>query len=156
MQSLMRIMAVFCLLACLPAQVLLAEVYRWTDEQGRVHFSDQPPDEKGEAFDVKSFQLKVPEVKENPELQRHRQLLRKSFAADDLQKAENSKRQQELSAKKAERKAYCQSVKNRLKRSVRAGYVYDVDKKGNKIVLSDEQRNDYERDLQSAIKKYCS
>ena len=30
-----------------------AEIYRWVDENGRVHYGDQPPDQSAEALDVR-------------------------------------------------------------------------------------------------------
>jgi glutaredoxin len=37
-----------CLLACLPAQLpAAAQVYKWTDAQGTVHYGDTPPQQRG-------------------------------------------------------------------------------------------------------------
>lgn len=41
-----------CLFLVLPVQ---AEIYKWTDEQGRVHFSDKPPTE-----DTPGYQSRTP------------------------------------------------------------------------------------------------
>lgn len=32
-----------------------ADVYKWTDEQGKVHYSSHPPGEKGKALEVKNY-----------------------------------------------------------------------------------------------------
>ncbi len=41
-------------LALLPAATATAEVYRWVDEQGTVHFSDEPPAAGAEPMPLKS------------------------------------------------------------------------------------------------------
>jgi glutaredoxin len=44
-----------CLLACVSAS---AEIYRWTDAHGRVHYSDKPPPDRA----AKQVRIKVPSI----------------------------------------------------------------------------------------------
>lgn len=51
----MRLLLLLCLLACAPAS---AEIYRWTDADGRIHYSDKPPPDR-KATQVK---IQVPSI----------------------------------------------------------------------------------------------
>lgn len=57
----------FCLLLCLLSSLAAAEIFTWTDDSGKVHFSDSAP----ETVEAESLQLEVnsvafPDVKANP------------------------------------------------------------------------------------------
>jgi glutaredoxin len=51
----MRLLLLLCLLACVP---VAAEIYRWTDADGRVHYSDKPPADRK----AKQVKIKVPSI----------------------------------------------------------------------------------------------
>ena len=74
------------------APVVSAEIYRWVDEDGKVHFSDEKPtDNKAETLD-----LEVPEVREPDEGElRRRELLKNAeedFAYKQRRAAEDARR----------------------------------------------------------------
>lgn len=56
-----------CCVALLGACPLQAEVYKWVDDQGRVHFSDQKPQESPtETVDIDVTSYTFPTIKDNP------------------------------------------------------------------------------------------
>lgn len=63
-QTLVRSLSALALLASLlPATLNAAQVYRWTDENGQVHFSSNPPVDKlkqAENYDVKTLPPATP------------------------------------------------------------------------------------------------
>ncbi|MGB1222397.1 MAG: DUF4124 domain-containing protein, partial [Alcanivoracaceae bacterium] len=52
----MRILLIFCLLFSLPVQA--KEMFRWMDENGKVHFSDEPPEKRPDM--AEEVEIKAP------------------------------------------------------------------------------------------------
>ena len=70
-----------------------AEIYKWTDENGKVHFSDKPIGEKSETLDIKVKPSAPVSAKSRDERkQRADQYLR----ARQEERAEADKKQKEL------------------------------------------------------------
>lgn len=54
-------------LICLACSVASAEVYRWTDEDGRVHFGDKPPrDAETEQVEIRINTYEAPQIVYQP------------------------------------------------------------------------------------------
>ncbi|MBN1547295.1 MAG: DUF4124 domain-containing protein [Syntrophaceae bacterium] len=80
MKILISVMIYLLLFPCL---VMTAEFYRWTDENGVTHVSDQPPAEQGK--DLKTYRLAKPPLPSVPESQPVEDT--QSTATDDRNKA---------------------------------------------------------------------
>ena len=89
------------LLFCLLPLVVGAESYRWTDEDGKVHFSDQPPPGQDEDK-AEEIELKKPEpIGQGESVERTRQELEKMRREREKRKekarrAEKRREQQRL------------------------------------------------------------
>lgn len=83
---------VISLVASLHCSIAVAKLYKWVDEDGRVHYSDQmPPDQSERRHEVKNEQgitvQHVREAKSPEEIERDREL-----AAADERRAEEGRR----------------------------------------------------------------
>jgi hypothetical protein len=142
-----------CLFLVLPVQ---AEVYKWTDEQGRVHFSDKPPSK-----DTPEYQLRTPasagsassqESLTDAERRARQKKLSDSLEADrsEKQQAEAKRKQQQ-----ARREHNCTVARAELTASKRANLVYDYDQQGNRVYYSEAKKQRYLESLRAEERKWC-
>ena len=150
--SALSLLAVFCLVS--PLQ---AEIYKWTDEQGRVHFSDKPPGK-----DTPQYQLRMPEspgstsppgtLSEAERRSKQRKLM-ESLEADRLEKEQAEAKQKHQQAIRARN---CQYARAELRASKDANLIYDYDSKGNKVYLNEAQKQKYLESKYAAVRKWCN
>lgn len=133
------------LLLALAATAASAQVYKWVDENGRVHYGEKPPPGS------KPSTVKPPASAPNapgkaPDLQsqeldfRGRQIKRKE---DDAEQARNA----------ANRKANCNYAKERLAIAEQAA-LYRTEK-GERVFLSDTQQKAEIDARRAAVTQYC-
>ena len=135
---------------------LQAEIYKWTDEQGRVHFSDKPPGK-----DTPQYQLRTPasadstlprETLSDEERRVKQRKLMESLEADRLEKEQAAAKQQQQQAVRARN---CQYARAELRASKDANLIYDYDSKGNKVYLNEAQKQKYLEKKYAAVRKWC-
>lgn len=128
----------------------MAEIYKWTDAQGNVHYGDKPvrqaeqmhiPEEKSGNFGLTSEQRKARREKLLQVMQEDRQ-------EKEKQKAEKQKKRDKLNRQ-------CILAKDQLKRYQKGGRIYNLDDKGKRIYMSDKERDEAVQHLQDAIRKHC-
>ena len=136
------------LLFVLPVQ---ADVYKWTDDKGRVHYGDKPV--------TNSKQIDISEQKNTrnnlskAEREERRQRLLETFAVDRAEKKERQKKQ-DAQNKKINRQ--CANARDQLKNYNRSSRLYDLNDKGERVIFSDKERQQAIDQLSANIKKYCN
>ncbi len=141
-------------LLLLPVQ---AEVYKWTDEHGRVHFSDRPPSE-----DTPEYQLRTPAAKASPVLpeslteaeRRARQKkLSDSLQADRREKEQADARRKEQQAK---REHNCMVARKQLSATKKYNKIFEYDQQGNRVYYDDAKKQQYLESKRAAVRKWCN
>jgi hypothetical protein len=140
--------AVACLLSAAPA---LAAMYKWTDANGRVVYSDQPPpgNVKAEIITgaappanpnaVKDFAAKEAEIKK-------RQLER----TDAAQKAEQSRVETD------QRQAACVQARGRLRAlNEPQANLYKLNEKGERVYMDDAMRRSEIAEQERLLRQHC-
>lgn len=144
-----RLIFSLLIITLFPLQSTNAEVYRWKDKSGNIHFSDKPHS------DATQLDIKAPEPSgigiSNKQVQRQKELL------DDFQKKRETKQKQALKDKKhkAASDNYCRRLKNRLKNYLEVDYLFTRDATGKKQDLSDERKLQEEDKLRVLIAEHC-
>ena len=139
-----------CLLAF--ALPLHAGVYKWTDSNGQVHYGDRPEQPAGaeelkvETGPASGFAL------DDEERDEKRQRLLDAMQEDRLEKEELREKNR---AEKEQRQRKCMVLKDRLRRAESASAMYKLDKDGNRVFYSSDQRKKSETRLQEQIRKTC-
>ena len=130
-----------------------AEVYRWTDADGRVHFSDRPPEQSSTA--AQKLELPRSSAPTDPELEAYRQRTRKLLEVwDEERRLDAEARSAELA--EAERRAeQCERLRRKLARTRSARYVYRAGPEGEREIFSAEERTRYEAGLQDMLHRLC-
>ncbi len=151
-QGINRLLASALIWALVSAGYVEAGVYRWVDENGKVHFSDRP----GTAEDTDEVQIKqsgetnqsAPNEADRAET---RQRLLEQYQKERLEKKEAAKKKK---AEDERRKRNCVIAKNRLGTYERSA-LYELDSTGERRYLSEAE---YEKALAAAraeVKQWC-
>ncbi len=141
----------FALVALLSSQYLLAaEVYKWVDEKGQVHYGQK----KGTSA-AKAMQLK-PAPKRDTQLEQRfkkRDRMLEVYAEErDGRKTQALK----LAAEKKDRQKKCDTAQKALTNYEQASRIYTDDANGNQVNLTDDERNKTLKDARAEVSKYCS
>ncbi len=130
--------------------IAVAEIYKWVDEDGRVHYGEKPPVEDASKIEIKES----PKVDDSFQQQSidQQKLLQIYEEERNLKKEEKLKAEKE----KAELKQQCQSLANNLNDLKQGGLsFYDLDEKGERKYLSAEELAAHIKKLQDDYDKYC-
>lgn len=135
------------IMSVLASPVASADIYRWVDPNGNVHFSErrQPGAEQVEVR---------PQVIDRDDAARAREARAERFfgARRDEQQAASAA----ASARRAQQKQECQQLRNRLSGLSKGGRYFRADAKGERVYYSDEEIGAAQRQLASLISKNCS
>lgn len=138
--------ALLCAALSLPG--IAQELYRWVDEDGKVHFGDRPPAE-AKAQSIAKEKLKpvngaAPTRREDfPDLDREKQ----------IEQEYRAKQQARQSRAEQQRDIACSRVRKQLK--ILQGPVYFVDAEGRESTISERQRQEQARKLAAEVRRLC-
>ena len=136
---------VFSLLL-LPA-LASAEIYRWTDANGRVHFSEKPAGEGAE-----QVQVKPQVVERDAATQEREQRLERYYEARRDERAQAEVR---AATARAERGQECGQLRDRLRQIERDGRYFTTDANGERTYISAEEVDAARSRLSSRIAARC-
>lgn len=134
---------------CLTLLPLLAsaEIYRWTDAQGRTHF-EQRPVAGAERVEVK------PQVIERDPATREREARSQRFA--QARREEQLLAEGERDAQRSRREQECRDLRGQLNRLNRGRVFFRQDEKGERQYYSDTEIDAARRTLAARISEGCS
>jgi len=124
-----------------------AEIYRWTDAQGRVHFGERPGGSGAEQVEVK------PQVVERDEATREREQRTQQYF--DARREEKALADTRASEARAERSKECQKLRSNLEGIQRDQRYFVIDKNGNKNYVEAGEIEAARSRLSSRIAERC-
>jgi uncharacterized protein YcfL len=128
-----------------------AEVYRWTDENGRVHFSDKPPrDRQAENISERTRSVNVDTSSSE------REKLNDLFAPETPEEKElRRQREAQQTAQAEKHRLACDNAQRQL-RFFKEERFYWVDESGSSSNASEQERQQMVEQLTAAIRQHCS
>ena len=148
MSSPQRVVVLGLLLLC--GANARGEIYKCTDAAGAVQFSDHPCTGVSTYIGRKS----APSEEQGPD----EHLLKTQRLLDAMQQereqAEQEKAQQKAAAEK--RQHECANARDYLRNITQASNLYRLDEQGNRVILSDEERNRATDDAHARVAKWCN
>lgn len=132
-----------------------AEVFKWVDENGKVHYSDRKISSKAQKVNVKTGAQTLgqdgQEVKQR--------LLQQQKYVNYLQseRIERQEKRQAVQQQEDKKKKLCAAMKDQLKGYTEGSYRwYELDEtSGERKFLSDDQLNAKKQELRTEIKSNC-
>ena len=131
-----------------------AALYKWVDEQGNVHYSDQPPTGKtrsDQTLNIPNQPASAPAASAAKSWQEKDLEFKKKQAATAEAEAKKQKEAQDAKAKAAN----CEQAKKNLARLKIGGRIFTYDDKGNRSYMDDAQRAKATADAQKSISDWC-
>ena len=127
-----------------------AEVYKWVDEQGNVHFGDRPPQkEKATNLSDSLKPLNLSTDLSNPGMIRNAEQARQ----DELNRTRQEQQRKQQIANSKEYQQYCKEAKQRLRNI--SGPVVFYDEQGKQGKVTANEREKMEQELRNEIEKKC-
>jgi len=130
-----------------------AGVYKWVDENGKVHYGDSPQATQP------TVEMNVEETTPEPSFsedllsrEEKRERLLQSMEEDRLEKQEKRDKQKAENEKNRQK---CNRYRDRMRHYERANALYKLDKDGNRVYISDGERASATKSLRAKINKYC-
>lgn len=131
--------------------LLHAEVYKWTDENGQVHFTDRPRQAKSDQVEeVKIHSTNQAGISHDRKAKREKLLdvfqeEREDAAAEKMT----------LREKRKERERRCEEAQKNLKTYQEAGYLFRLDADGEKVVLDDTEHHKAMQKAREDVDAWC-
>lgn len=126
-----------------------SEIYKCTDAQGRMQYTDTPCGEAPTA-------IKPPAT--SPSHETHDQRMQRTQKLLNAMEAERSEKRQQAEQAREERERRtrnCNVARDRLRQITQAGRLYRLDEAGNRIVLSDPERAGTTAEARASVEQWC-
>ena len=124
-----------------------AQIYRWTDADGRVHFGQRPP-AGAEQIEVR------PQVVERDDQTREREA--RSERVFDARRKEQQAAREQASQTRAAREQECQSLRSQLSQLQLGGRFFRNDAAGERVYYSDSELEAARQRLAARISQVCN
>ena len=135
----------------LMTSLVQAGVYKWVDEQGRVHYGDKPTADNAGEVRIRSQGGSEQSADSVSRHEKQQRFLRAREEDREEKKRARAKKKQ----KKAEAKRNCAQAKKEYDKYHYAGSIYVKGKNGEREHLSFKAREEYEKSLSAKVKKWC-
>jgi hypothetical protein len=129
-------------------------IYKWTDENGNVHYGDRPSGAPTEERLTLTFRRTDSAAVQ----QRMQARLDRQATRDETRTAEEAARQDEAeqAAAASGREQACIKARERLQSYVQARRLYRTDDNGERVYLDDAQREEARRKAEEKVSEFCS
>ena len=149
----LRHLLVFSIAALMASGLAVgSEIYKWTDEDGNVHYVDRPTGQPDETrLDVYSSRT------DNTVVQARIQARREARAAAEqaASEAPPEMTKEEIRAAQRERQQKCEQYRAQLEQYLRSQRLYKEDESGERVYLDEEQTLAARDRVQKQINEYC-
>lgn len=140
-------MRLLCCLLLLPA-LASAEIYRWVDGNGQVHFGQRPGSAAAEAVTV------APQVIERDAATREREARSQRFY--DARREEQSRATAQAAERSAAQARECSEWRNRLAQIPEGRRYFKPEANGQRSYYSDAELDAARRELRNRLAQRCS
>lgn len=127
-----------------------AEVYRWTDENGKVHYSDSPP--KNIAHEDISEKVRPINYEQSGE---EREKLGKIFAPETPEEKQLKQQQQQAQRQQAAKQEQKCNEARRLYNIVKDERFYMIDEDGKSYDISKEEAKQRREEIEKFLQENC-
>jgi hypothetical protein len=134
--------------------VMANEIYKWTDEEGNVHYEDRPT---GAATEER-LQMSYNRTNNSDVQRRVQARVDASTAREEARSVAAAAEQEaaESAAVAAERAQKCEKSRARLESYLQSRRIYRTDENGERVYLDDTQREEARRKAEEQITEFCS
>ena len=144
------------LLALIAAGTATAgEIYKWTDEEGNVHFGDRPDGEEPEKVAIQSRSTDPARVQASVQA-RAAATARSAEEEAAAAAAQQGPTREELQAQADEKAEKCNTYRARLQKYVTSRRLFREDENGERVYLDESETQAAREKVENQVQKYCS
>jgi hypothetical protein len=132
---------------------LAADIYRWTDENGLVHFGERPPRAGGERIELRQQSGRPEDADAGAADRRERQ--QRLLDAYTHERSRKKQQQAEVEAEEARNRRRCAALERHWRSLSWGGPVYYGQEDGARVYLSEAERNAEKRTVRQAYEASC-
>ncbi len=122
---------------------LHAGVYKWVDENGRVHYGEQPGNTGAEKITIRQNETTKPRA------------IKKDEKEGEDKKAEKTAEPEKPKIPKKQKRKYCNEAKSDLAEIATRGRLREVNKKGEYTYLTDKQKQQRISAAKKKQREFC-
>ena len=135
---------------------IAAPVYKWIDEDGQVHYGNRSDNKNAKEVKIKnryidSGNLFAP-LSAQERVDKQKRFLN-ALDAENKSIADEERKKKEEEELKLSR---CHASRDQLKRAESASALYDLDEKGNRVLLNKKQYDQAMKQARARVEKWCS
>ena len=133
---------------------LANDIYKWTDEDGNVHYGDRPTGDETEVrLDISSRPTNSGQVQAVVEARYAKAVASKEEAAAA---AAAGPSEEEIQAEARERAQKCETYRARLQDFVTSRRLYKEDENGERVYLDEAQTQEARQRVEDQVQEYCN
>jgi hypothetical protein len=144
--------ATLLLSVALASAATASEIYKWTDDDGNVHYTDKPIDASSEHLNIVSRATDDDAVR----AQTQARLDRQSEAAETAASAPVGPTPEALRAEAKERSDKCSTYQARLTKFTQSRRLYREDENGERVYLDDAETQKTRDRAEEQVLEYCT
>ena len=137
-----------------PAKV--ERVYKWVDEDGQVHYGSKPKDENAKEIEIKNRYIdtgnQAPPLSAQERVDNQKKFIN-AMDAENKSISDEKRKKKEQEELKISR---CHAARDQLKRREAASALYDLDEKGDRILLNKKQYEIAMAQARARVEKWCN
>jgi hypothetical protein len=132
--------------------VAASEIYKWTDENGSVHYEDRPTGEgEVQRMNIVSARTDNSAVQARLQARREERAAREQVASE----APPEMSKEEIRAEQEKRQQQCQKYRDRLEAFLRSQRLYEENDTGERRYLDEQEVMAARAKVQEQIVEYC-
>lgn len=129
------------------------DIYKWTDEDGNVHFEDRPAGEEPERLAIRSKPTDPARVQA---MAQARASAAAKAAEEEAAATPEGPSAEELRAQADERAQKCSSYRARLQKYVTSRRIYREDESGERVYLDEDEMQAERERVENQVQEFCS
>lgn len=131
-------------------------VYKWVDEDGQVHYGSRPDNKDAKKIEIKNRYIdsgnSSAPLSAQERVDKQKRFLNALDAENKSISDEKRKKKEQVELKITR----CNASRDQLRRYENSGALYDLDEKGNRILLNKKQYEQAMKQAQARVEKWCN
>ncbi len=144
---------VLLLATVLSGATLASEIYKWTDEDGNVHYGDRPSSPDSERMAIRSKPTDPSHVQAEVQA---RLSTTKTANEQRSTRAEEEASREELRAQAAEKATKCTDYRSKLEKMLQSRRLYRQGDDGERVYLDEDEMLAARERVGTQVEEYCS
>ena len=133
-----------------------ATVYKWIDEDGQVHYGSKADKDNAVKVEIKNRYIDSGNTTKPLSAQERFDKQKRFLNALDAENksiSDEKRKKRELEERKIAR---CNASRDQLRRAENASALYDLDKKGNRVLLNQQQYDQAMVQARARVERWCN